>query len=76
MTSVPGGQVQCNNRQTLDGKAHRFGWRVGEVPARWQERVQGSSRFRVLKWLPAYLRRYFYNFSTTYLGREQKPAKN
>jgi glycosyltransferase involved in cell wall biosynthesis len=60
----------------LLAKAHRFGWPVGEVPARWQERVQGSSRFRVLKWLPAYLRWYFYIFATTYLGRKQKPAKN
>jgi glycosyltransferase involved in cell wall biosynthesis len=50
-------------------KAHRLGWRIGEVPARWIERAQGQSRFRVLRWLPAYLRWYFYGFATTYLRR-------
>ena len=50
-------------------KAHRLGWRVGEVPARWFERKHGTSRFRVLKWLPAYLRWYRYAFATTWLRR-------
>jgi dolichol-phosphate mannosyltransferase len=53
-------------------KAHRLGWKVGEVPARWFERSHGSSRFRVLPWLPAYLRWYFYAFETTYLRRGPK----
>ena len=39
-------------------KAHRLGWRIGEVPAQWFERRHGESRFRVLRWLPAYLRWY------------------
>ena len=30
-------------------KAHRLGWRIGEVPALWFERKHGTSRFRVLK---------------------------
>jgi dolichol-phosphate mannosyltransferase len=50
-------------------KAHRLGWRVGEVPVRWFERRHGESRFRVLKWLPAYLRWYGYAFATTWLRR-------
>jgi dolichol-phosphate mannosyltransferase len=50
-------------------KCHRLGWRIGEVPARWFERAHGSSRFQVMRWLPAYLRWYFYAFATTYLGR-------
>lgn len=50
-------------------KAHRLGWRVAEVPALWFERTQGTSRFRVLYWLRAYLRWYFYAFATTYLRR-------
>ena len=50
-------------------KAHRLGWRIGEVPARWFERKHGSSRFQVLKWLPSYLRWYVYAFATTYLRR-------
>ena len=51
-------------------KAHRMGWQVGEVPARWMQRKRGSSRFRVLQWLPAYLRWYFYAFATTWLRRQ------
>ncbi len=50
-------------------KCHRLGWRVGEVPANWIERTSGSSRFQVLRWLPAYLRWYVYAFATTYLMR-------
>ncbi len=43
-------------------KCHRSGWKIGEVPALWFERAHGRSRFRVLKWLPAYLRWYVYAF--------------
>jgi hypothetical protein len=50
-------------------KAHRLRWRVGEVPALWYERRAGQSRFRVLRWLPAYLRWYCYAFATTLLRR-------
>jgi glycosyltransferase involved in cell wall biosynthesis len=50
-------------------KAHRLGWQIGEVPALWYERKKGQSRFRVLQWLPAYLRWYFYAFATTWLRR-------
>lgn len=50
-------------------KAHRLGRKTCEVPARWFERSHGSSRFRVLRWLPAYLRWYLYAFETTYLRR-------
>lgn len=53
-------------------KCHRLRWRIGEVPAQWRERTRGTSRFQVMKWLPAYLRWYFYAFATTYLRR---PAK-
>jgi dolichol-phosphate mannosyltransferase len=50
-------------------KAHRLGWPVAEVPVRWFERRHGQSRFRVLKWLPAYLHWYAYAFATTWLRR-------
>lgn len=50
-------------------KCHRLGWRIGEVPARWFERAHGASRFQVIRWLPTYLRWYFYAFATTYLRR-------
>lgn len=48
-------------------KAHRLGWPVAEVPAQWFERESGTSRFKVLSWLPGYLRWYRYAFATTYL---------
>ncbi|OQW87976.1 MAG: hypothetical protein BWK78_08715 [Thiotrichaceae bacterium IS1] len=48
-------------------KTHRQGWKIDEVPALWYERTQGSSRFRVFKWMPLYLRWYFYAFATTWL---------
>jgi len=50
-------------------KAHRLGWPIAEVPVQWFERRHGQSRFRVLKWLPAYLRWYGYAFATTFLRR-------
>ena len=50
-------------------KCHRLGWKIGEVPVSWYERKAGQSRFRVLRWLPQYLRWFFYAFATTYLRR-------
>jgi len=50
-------------------KAHRLGWRIAEVPAKWFERSHGTSRFHVLTWLPGYLRWFRYAFATTYLRR-------
>ncbi|MCK6582761.1 MAG: glycosyltransferase family 2 protein [Anaerolineales bacterium] len=51
----------------LLAKCHRLGWKISEVPARWFERKEGKSRFKVFAWAPAYLRWYFYVFVTTYL---------
>ncbi|MGH7682928.1 MAG: hypothetical protein ACREMT_01180, partial [Vulcanimicrobiaceae bacterium] len=53
----------------LTAKCHRLRWNIGEVPAQWIERTRGSSRFRVLRWLPHYLRWCGYVFATTYLKR-------
>jgi hypothetical protein len=66
--AVESGQGFCYSIELLV-KAHRLGWRIGEVPTRWFERQHGESRFRVLKWLPAYLRWYGYAFATTFLRR-------
>ncbi|MBS0535982.1 MAG: glycosyltransferase [Proteobacteria bacterium] len=56
-------------------KCHRLGWPVAEVPAQWIERTKGTSRFRVLHWLPAYLRWYRYAFATTFLHRPASSVK-
>lgn len=50
-------------------KCHRLRWKIVEVPSLWIERRQGKSRFRVVLWLPAYLRWFFYAFATTCLLR-------
>lgn len=42
----------------LTAKAHILGMPIGEVPASWKHRVAGTSRFKMVKWLPRYLRWY------------------
>jgi dolichol-phosphate mannosyltransferase len=41
-------------------KALRSGWRITEVPTRWTDRVAGRSNFKLLRWLPRYLKWYLY----------------
>lgn len=43
-------------------KAYVAGARIAEVPSTWTDRVAGTSRFRVWKWMPKYLRWYLYAF--------------
>jgi dolichol-phosphate mannosyltransferase len=43
-------------------KAYVNGYRVGEIPTTWRDRVAGTSRFNIRKWLPHYLRWYRYAF--------------
>lgn len=52
----------------LTVKAHFSGGRVEEVPATWRGRVRGSSRFRLLAWLPHYLRWYVWALRRRWLG--------
>lgn len=56
-------------------KCHRLGWKIGEVPVVWFERTKGKSRFRVVQWLPGYLRWYFYGFATSWLKRNPASVK-
>lgn len=44
----------------LTAKAHFAGGRVEEVPATWMDRTAGESRFKLMAWLPLYLRWYFW----------------
>ncbi|HLJ87703.1 MAG TPA: glycosyltransferase [Candidatus Angelobacter sp.] len=46
----------------LTVKAFLGGYRITEVPSTWRDRTSGESRFRMWKWLPKYLRWYFYAF--------------
>lgn len=50
-------------------KAHRLQKSIVEIPAHWVERMAGKSRFKLFKWIPPYLRWYFYAFATTYIRR-------
>ena len=60
----------------LTVKAHFAGGRVEEVPATWIDRQDGSSRFRLMAWLPVYLRWYFYAFRCALLGARRVTATN
>ena len=44
----------------LTVKAFRKGYPVCEIPATWQDRTAGNSRFKLWKWVPHYLRWYVY----------------
>ncbi len=52
----------------LTVKAHFGGRRVEELPATWRDRAAGQSRFRVLAWLPSYLRWYLWALRRRWLG--------
>lgn len=43
-------------------KAFKKGYKIAEVPAVWRDRTKGRSKFKLLKWLPKYLRWYWYLF--------------
>ena len=56
----------------LLAKCNRMGLKIKEIPAQWEERSQGSSRFKIIEWLPDYLRWYFYGLGTTWLRKKIK----
>jgi len=43
-------------------KAHVGGYKINETQTIWTDRVEGKSNFKLLKWLPGYLKWYFYAF--------------
>ncbi len=43
-------------------KAHNRGFSVREVPTSWHDRSEGESRFKLVAWLPSYLKWYFHAF--------------
>jgi dolichol-phosphate mannosyltransferase len=46
----------------LTAKARRARLPVAEIPTIWLERTSGVSRFKVVKWIPKYLRWYLFAF--------------
>ena len=59
----------------LLAKCNRIGFKIGEIPAQWEERSEGSSRFKILKWLPDYLYWYFYGIGTTWFRLKYEKIK-
>jgi hypothetical protein len=43
-------------------KARRLGKKIVEVPTIWRDRVAGKSNFKLWRWMPSYLRWFFYAF--------------
>lgn len=52
-------------------KCNRLNFKISETPAHWEERSEGSSRFKVFKWLPQYMKWYIYGLSTTWLRKKK-----
>lgn len=50
-------------------KAYVMGRRIVEVPTTWRDRVAGKSNFKLWKWLPSYMRWFFYPF----FSKKQRP---
>jgi hypothetical protein len=51
-------------------KCDRLKMKISEIPAQWEERSEGQSRFKVLKWLPQYIKWYIYGLSSTWLNKK------
>ncbi|HTV74714.1 MAG TPA: glycosyltransferase [Candidatus Acidoferrales bacterium] len=47
----------------LTVKAYAGGYRIVEVPSVWTDRVAGTSRFQLWRWIPHYLRWYRYGLT-------------
>lgn len=41
-------------------KAYIMGYKISEIPTRWWDRTKGESKFKLFKWIPKYLKWYFY----------------
>jgi len=59
----------------LLAKCNRLKLQIAEIPALWEERSEGSSRFKIFEWLPQYLRWYFYGISTTWLKKDAQDVR-
>ena len=47
-------------------KAFVKGYKITEIPSVWKDRVAGKSNFKLLKWLPKYLKWYLYAINSGY----------
>ncbi len=60
----------------ITAKAYLAGAKITEIPTRWWDRTQGESRFALMKWLPRYLKWYFFLLlgRRTPVGRHEEHA--
>lgn len=49
-------------------KAYSRGLVIREVPTTWRDRSAGKSRFKIMAWLPCYLKWYFRAFAAKFFG--------
>ena len=52
-------------------KCNRLKMKIVEVPAQWEERSVGESKFKIFKWLNEYLVWYFYGLKTFWLKKKE-----
>jgi dolichol-phosphate mannosyltransferase len=57
----------------LTVKAFLNGYRIAEIPSTWRDRTAGTSRFRIMHWLPHYLKWYFFAFQPR--RQRSRPAR-
>ena len=62
---------EINFSQDFRHFMNRLNYKISEVPAQWEERSEGSSRFKIFKWLPQYLKWYIYGLATTWLRKKK-----
>lgn len=58
----------------LTVKAHEAGFGVAEVPTTWHDRTAGQSRFKLVEWLPHYLRWWLRGLRSRFRRRPAPPA--
>ena len=56
-------------------KARRLRLRIAEIPAQWEERLHGSSRFNISGWIFSYLKWYLYGLATFWLRKGPQTVK-
>lgn len=59
----------------ITSKAHRLGFGITELPTTWVDRTAGTSRFRLRKWLPHYLRWYWKGIVPGYLTKKAERSR-
>ena len=56
----------------LTVKAYLNGYRIAEVPTIWRDRTTGSSNFKLLRWLPNYLKWYWLGMTRMFIEKPKR----